>query len=57
LTPKGKGPGRISHHKCIESNKNMIITGGMQGDNSSTKIYVYDPSRNEYSNLTVVSYK
>jgi hypothetical protein len=32
VTPKGKGPGTISHHKCAVFDDKMVLVGGLIGD-------------------------
>lgn len=48
LSPKGKGPGPISHHKCAVFDDKMILVGGLIGDDSNSEIYMYDSTGNHW---------
>ena len=51
VTPSGKGPGKISHHTCAAIGEQMILIGGLQGDNSNSNLYSYDIAKNAWSIL------
>lgn len=49
---KGKGPGKISHHKCAVFNDKMILIGGLKGDDSNKETYQLDLKTNNWSVIT-----
>ena len=53
ITPKGKGPEKISHHVCatFKDCENVVLYGGLKGDNDNGDVYIYDIPHNSWSTL------
>ena len=49
---KGKGPGKISHHKCAVFDDKMVLIGGLKGDDSNKETYQLDLKTHNWSVIT-----
>jgi hypothetical protein len=49
----GKGPGRISHHTAsVMPSKEVIMYGGLKGEDSNHEIFQFNPSTSSWLNVT-----
>ena len=49
----GKGPGRISHHTAsVLPSKDVIMYGGLKGEDSNQEIFQFNPNTNSWLNMT-----
>lgn len=49
ITPKGTGPGKISHHTAASNEDCAIIYGGLKGEDSCKDVYCYKFATNTWS--------
>ena len=48
----GRGPGRISHHTAhVRPSKEVVIYGGLKGEDSSAEIYLFNPNTNAWQTV------
>lgn len=49
----GRGPGRISHHTAsVTASKDVIVYGGLRGEDSNHEIFQFNPNTNNWLNVT-----
>ena len=49
----GRGPGKISHHTAsVLPSKDVIIYGGLKGEDSNQEIFQFNPNTNSWLNMT-----
>jgi hypothetical protein len=51
VCPKGKGPGKISHHTASVQGSQALFLGGLRGEDSCEQIFVLDVGADMWSNL------
>lgn len=49
---QGRNPGKISHHKAfVISQQNVLVYGGLKGEDSNPDIFLYNAIANTWSNV------
>ena len=49
---EGKNPGKISHQKAfVISQQNVLVYGGLKGEDSNPDIFLYNAIANTWSNV------
>lgn len=49
VATQGRGPGKISHHTAsVRPNKEVVVYGGLRGEDSNGEIFLFNPSNNSW---------
>lgn len=52
IVPQGRNPGKISHHRAfVVSQQNVLVYGGLKGEDSSPDIFLFNAIANTWSNV------
>ena len=54
--PKGKGPGKISHHTASVNGNKVTFLGGLRGEDSCETVFVLDIGACMWSNLELTAF-